>query len=69
MTAAAFVIYVSFALLAFVSRTWLQYRQTGDHGFRGVSGRIGPVEWSGGTLLKLGAFFALFASLVGILVG
>ena len=57
----AFVIYLCFALLAFVGRAWLQYHQTGDHGFRGFSGRIGSAEWFGGVLLTLGAFASLLA--------
>ncbi len=61
MTTTAFAIYLLFALLAFVWRAWLQYRRTGDHGFRGFSGRIGSIEWFGGGLLTLGAFAGLLA--------
>jgi protein-S-isoprenylcysteine O-methyltransferase Ste14 len=61
MTATALAIYVVFALLAFAWRAWLQYRRTGDPGFRGFAGRIGSVEWSGGALLTLGACAGLVA--------
>jgi protein-S-isoprenylcysteine O-methyltransferase Ste14 len=61
MTTIALAIYLFFALLAFVWRAWLQYRRTGDHGFRGFSGRIGSIEWFGGGLLTLGASAGLLA--------
>ncbi len=60
----ALTIYVLFALLAFVWRGWRQYRRTGDHGFRGVSGRIGSIEWWGAGLLTAGACAGLVALVV-----
>ena len=61
MTASALVIYILFALLSLVGRGWLQYRRTGDYGYRGLSGRTGSLEWFGGLLLTLGAMAALVA--------
>ena len=49
----AFVALALFGLyfaVAFGLRTWLQYRRTGDSGFRGLSGRVGSAEWWGGVL-------------------
>ena len=66
MTAAAAAIYVLFGLLAFLGRGWLQYRRTGDHGFRGLSGRIGSIEWFGGVLLTLGILAGLVAFVVDL---
>jgi protein-S-isoprenylcysteine O-methyltransferase Ste14 len=64
MIATALAIYLLFALLGCVWRAWLQYRRTGDHGFRGLSGRIGSTEWFGGCLLTLGACAGLVALVV-----
>jgi len=61
MTATALAIYLLFLLLAFAWRARLQYRRTGDHGFRGFSGRTGSIEWFGGFLLTLGGFAGLVA--------
>lgn len=57
----AFVLFVVYLLLGFVVRTWLQWRRTGDGGFRGISGRPGSPEWLAG-----GAFVvALVAGVLG----
>jgi protein-S-isoprenylcysteine O-methyltransferase Ste14 len=68
MTATALAIYLLFAFLAFVWRGWLQYRRTGDHGFRGFSSRPGSIEGIGGRLLAAGAI-AGFLAPVGELWG
>lgn len=44
----ALVLCAVFALLGFGWRSWLQHRRTGTTGFRGVSGRVGSVEWIAG---------------------
>ena len=54
MPGIALTMYVSFFAVAFGWRTWLQYRRTGDHGFRGFSGRRGSVEWFVGFFLAVG---------------
>jgi protein-S-isoprenylcysteine O-methyltransferase Ste14 len=46
--AIALALMVSFGLLGFGWRTWLQRRRTGSTGFHGVSGSIGSLEWLAG---------------------
>ncbi len=41
----ALVLFAVFGVLGFGWRSWLQHRRTGSTGFRGVSGRIGSLEW------------------------
>jgi protein-S-isoprenylcysteine O-methyltransferase Ste14 len=61
LAAIALVIYGVFVLLAFVWRGWLQYRRTGDHGYRGFTGAVGSAEWLGGFLLAFGAVASFLA--------
>lgn len=61
MTIAALVVYGVYLTLAFGLRTWIQWRQTGDSGFRGVSGRLGSPEWWAGVLFVA----ALVAGVMG----
>lgn len=61
MAITALVLFGIYFAVAFGLRTWLQYRQTGNSGFRGLSGRIGSAEWWGGVLFVL----ALVAALAG----
>ena len=42
--------YVIFVALAFGARSLVHYRRTGSTGFRGLSGRVGSIEWLGGAL-------------------
>jgi protein-S-isoprenylcysteine O-methyltransferase Ste14 len=56
-------VYLLFAAVAFGWRTWRQYRTTGDHGFRGLSGRTGSLEWCGGLLLSAAMVLAALAPL------
>jgi len=44
MTTLAITLYVVYLLVAFVARTLIQVRRTGDSGFRGLSGRPGSAE-------------------------
>jgi protein-S-isoprenylcysteine O-methyltransferase Ste14 len=53
------VAYVAFVLVAFGWRTWLQYRRTGDSGFRGFSG--GALERSASVLFLVGLLLAPIA--------
>ena len=39
----ALAIYVAFFAIGLGWRAWLQYRRTGDHGLRALSGRTGSV--------------------------
>lgn len=61
MTAAALVLFALYMGVGFAGRSWLQWRRTGDTGFRGISGRPGSPEWSAGVLFVL----ALIAGLLG----
>ena len=63
MAGAALVMYVLFALFAFGGRAWLQFRRTGDHGFRGLSGSLLSAAGAGGFLLLAGGLAALLAPL------
>ena len=68
MPRTALALYLGFLAVAFGWRTWLQYRRTGDHGFRGLSGRFGSVQWWGGALLAVAIVLSL-ASPVADLLG
>jgi protein-S-isoprenylcysteine O-methyltransferase Ste14 len=63
MPVTALCLYAAFLLAAFVWRGWIQWRRTGDHGFRGISGSAGSEEWWGGVLLFVGLVAALAAPL------
>ena len=52
--------------VAFGLRSWLQYRRTGDSGFRGLSGRIGSVEWWGGALFAVALVTGLSAPIADL---
>jgi protein-S-isoprenylcysteine O-methyltransferase Ste14 len=56
-------LYLGFLAVAFGWRTWLQYRRTGDHGFRGLARPIGSVAWYGGVALVIGVGAAVLAPL------
>lgn len=53
--------YVALLLLTLGVRAFLQWRATGDTGFRGFTGRPGSIEWIGGALFAVPA--------LGLLVG
>lgn len=57
----ALVLFGIYFGMAFVVRTVVQLRRTGDHGFRGLSGRPGSPRWWAGVLFAL----ALLAGLAG----
>ena len=46
--AVALALLTVFGVLGFGWRAWLQRRRTGSTGFRGISGRIGSLEWVAG---------------------
>jgi protein-S-isoprenylcysteine O-methyltransferase Ste14 len=48
----AVALYLAYLLLAFVLRGWIQYRRTGDTGFR-FRARTGSLEWATGILVTL----------------
>ena len=61
MTHAALVLFVCYLGIGFGLRTWLQWRRTGDSGFRGISGRPGSPEWLAGVAFVV----ALLAGVLG----
>jgi protein-S-isoprenylcysteine O-methyltransferase Ste14 len=70
MPVVALVLFAVFGLLGFGWRSWLQHRRTGSTGFRGVSGRIGSVEWLAGVGFVVSMAVAVFApalQLAGVL--
>lgn len=70
MTEFALALYGAFLVAAFGWRTWVQYRRTGDHGFRGFSGQESASERVSGVLfvMALVAFLgAPIAALLGLL--
>jgi protein-S-isoprenylcysteine O-methyltransferase Ste14 len=64
MAVAALVVYVAFVAVAFVWRAIRQYRRTGDHGFRGVSGAPGSAAWWGGVLFAVALVVSFAAPIV-----
>jgi protein-S-isoprenylcysteine O-methyltransferase Ste14 len=59
--AVALALLAAFGLLGFGWRAWLQHRRTGSTGFRGISGRVGSVEWIAG----VGFVVALVVTVLG----
>jgi protein-S-isoprenylcysteine O-methyltransferase Ste14 len=53
VTTLAIGLYVLYLLVAFVVRTLIQLRRTGDSGWRGLSGRPGTAEWWAGVLFAV----------------
>jgi protein-S-isoprenylcysteine O-methyltransferase Ste14 len=64
----ALVLYCVFLAVAFGWRAWMQYRRTGDHGFRGLSGRVARFERLAGLLLSA-ALIALLGAPIATLLG
>jgi protein-S-isoprenylcysteine O-methyltransferase Ste14 len=67
MAAVALGLYLVYLVTAFGLRSWLQYRQTGSTGFRGLSGRAGSLEWWGGVLFVLALLLGLAGPLLQLL--
>ena len=70
MAAYVLALCVLYLVLAFGARTVLQLRRTGSSGFKGISGRPGSAEWTGGMVfvLALGlGFVAPVLDLLGIM--
>lgn len=61
MTVTALFLFAAYVGIGFGLRTWVQWRRTGDTGFRGMSGRAGSPEWWAGVLFVL----ALVAGMLG----
>lgn len=58
--------YAIFLLLAFGLRTLIQFRRTGDSGFRGVSGRPGSAEWCAGRLFVVALVIGVLAPVLAL---
>lgn len=58
---AALAVYALYLGVGFGLRTWVQWRRTGDTGWRGISGRFGSPEWWAGVLFTV----ALVAGVLG----
>jgi protein-S-isoprenylcysteine O-methyltransferase Ste14 len=54
-------LYALYLGVGFGLRTWVQWRRTGDTGWRGISGRFGSPEWWAGVLFTV----ALVAGVLG----
>lgn len=67
MTWLAIGAYVVYLLVAFVVRTIIQVRRTGDSGFRGLSGRFGSAEWWAGFLFVVALVVGVAAPIAGVL--
>ena len=58
---AALAVYALYLGVGFGLRTWVQWRRTGDTGWRGISGRFGSPEWWAGVPFTV----ALVAGVLG----
>lgn len=67
MTWLAIGAYAVYLLVAFVVRTIIQVRRTGDSGFRGLSGRFGTAEWWAGVLFVVALVVGVAAPIAGLL--
>ncbi len=64
----ALILYAGFMSVAFVWRSWLQYRRTGDSGVRHPSASAAPLEWLASVLVIVG-FVAIPAVCIGLISG
>ena len=60
----ALVLFAVFGVLGFGWRSWLQHRRTGSTGFRGLSGRIGSLEWIAGVGFVIALMVAVSAPIL-----
>lgn len=63
----ALALYVVYLAVAFVLRTAIQVRRTGDSGMRGLSGRAGGLEWWAGVLFVVAIVLGLLGPVAGLL--
>lgn len=66
MAEASLALYLVYLGLAFVMRSWIQWRRTGSTGFVGLRGSVGSVEWLGGVLFGLAIVLGLAAPVVDL---
>lgn len=67
MNLTAIGVYVVYLLVAFVVRTVVQVRRTGDSGWRGLSGRPGSAEWWAGVLFVVALVVGVASPVAGSL--
>lgn len=60
----ALALYALYLATAFIARSIIQRRRTGSTGFRGISGRPGSAEWTGGVLFVAALALGLLAPLL-----
>ena len=53
MPEAAVIAWLVFGLVSIAGRFWYQRKTTTDFGMRGISGRVGSLEWSSGVLVAV----------------
>jgi protein-S-isoprenylcysteine O-methyltransferase Ste14 len=63
MPTVALVALAIYLAVAFGLRSWIQWRRTGSTGFRGISGRVGSAEWTGGVAFVAALALAVLAPL------
>jgi protein-S-isoprenylcysteine O-methyltransferase Ste14 len=59
-------LYTLYMALAFGLRTWLQVRNTGSSGFKGISGRLGSLEWIAGVLFVVAIAVGVAAPILDV---
>lgn len=62
----ALLFYALFLVLGFGVRTAVHLRRTGSSGFKGISGRPGSAEWTGGVLFAVAIVLGLAAPLLDL---
>jgi len=66
MAVVSLIAYVVFLALAFGLRTVVQLRQTGESGFRGISGKPGSLEWLAGILFVVAVLVGFAAPVLAV---
>jgi protein-S-isoprenylcysteine O-methyltransferase Ste14 len=59
-------LYALYMAFAFGLRTWLQIRRTGSSGFKGISGRLGSLEWIAGVLFVVAIAVGVAAPILDV---
>ena len=67
MAVLALVCFGLYGTLAFGLRTAIQLRRTGSSGFKGISGRLGSMEWIGGVLFVVAIALGVAAPICDLL--
>ena len=63
----ALALFAVYLTLGFVLRSVLQYRATGDTGFRGISGPVGSPRWWAGVLFVLALLTGVLGPIAALL--